>query len=381
MLVGDMRSTQSRLTEFEYSKTMRVFTPPGIFVEAAKYPTLWTGVLASTEPSEHLSMHDYPGAWRGLGLETILMMREQLYRFVLPIDARLKEPSPDLELIQSIALSVSPVALSVEVDSLPPRNLQIMGTQLPYSPQVPAQKMELISKPEISQVAQKVTEDDIPSSDSIWKLVEYDYSLDQITRLMSVGLIGKMNSRRLIPTRAAYKAVIDTYINRAIVELLDKGEKANSAIHSATLLGNTVVVLIQPGEPKVDYIKIEQFHGNWKKTHSFDDKSIQDSDAKVSIYADQARYPIFKHMVQNSMRAHVTVFHLNSVPRSNALGPWLARAVIEDALESQPLELEDESNALLVLEAILKPNLNLWAENTPLLKRVGPKMKQLVLNH
>jgi hypothetical protein len=379
MLSSDMSSMQTRLTELEYSKSMSVFTPPGIFVEAAKYPTLWTGVLASTEPSEHLSIHDFPGAWRGLGLETILMMREQLYRFVLPIDARLKEPGSDLELIQSISLSVSPVALSVEVDSLPPRNLQIMGTQLPYSPLVPVKRMELVSEPEISQVALKITEDDIPSTDAIWKLVDFEYSLDQISKFMSVGLLGRMNNRRLVPTRAAYKAVIDTYINRAIAEIMDAKGQSTYRLQSSNLLGNKVTVVIQPGKPKVDYLRIEQFHGSRNLSYSFEENNIQNSDPKTSIYADQARFVIYKHLVENSIRAHVTIFHLNSVPRSNALGPWLVRAAVEDALSSEVLEVDTNAQMRSILEATLKPNLSLWAGDTPLVKRIGPKTEQLIL--
>ncbi len=380
MLTGEVNTSQMRLNEPEYSRHTRVFSPPGIFVEAAKYPTLWTGVLASTEPSEHLSIHDYPGSWRGLGLETILMMREQLYRFVLPLDARMNEPNPALEVIQSIALSVSPVALSVEVDSLPPRNLQVMGTQLPCSPLVPIRDIELISEPEISRVAQKVTDEDIPASESIWKLIDYDYSLDQVSRLMAVGLLGRERSRRLVPTRAAYKAVLDTYINRAIIELTDKKDCTTSTLQATKILGDTFTVLVQPGEPQVDYIRIEQFHGNQRKFYSFDDKKIHDSNVKASIYADQARFSVYRHLIQNSTRAHVTVFHLNSTPRSNALGPWLARAGVEDALQSSSVELEDTGNVLRVLESVLKPRLNIWADETPLLDRIGPRIHQLILS-
>ncbi len=380
MLRSEMKTTQLRLNESEYSRSLRVFSPPGIFVEAAKYPTLWTGFLASTEPSEHLSIHDHPGSWRGLGLETILMMREQLFRFVLPMDARLKEPDSNLEMVQNISLSVSPVALSVEVDKLPPRNLQVMGAQLPFGPMVPVRSMDMISEPEISRVARKITEDDIPASEAIWKLIDYDYTLEQVSRMMAVGLLGKKKSRRLIPTRAAYKAVTDTYLNRAIMELADKKDISVTTIQAIKLLGDTFTILVQPGAPEVDYIRVEQFHGNTKKCFSFEDKSLTDSDAKASIYANQARFSAYHYLVTESIRARITIFHLNSNPRSNALGPWLARAGVKDALESPSVELEDSMNVLNVLQSILKPRLDVWAEDTSLLDRIGPRIQQLVLH-
>jgi hypothetical protein len=160
---------------------------------------------------------------------------------------------------------------------------------------------------------------------------------------------------------------------------MDVKGQSTYKLQSSNLLGNKVTVVIQPGKPKVDYLRIEQFHGSRNLSYSFEENNIQNSDPKTSIYADQARFVIYKHLVENSIRAHVTIFHLNSVPRSNALGPWLVRAAVEDALSSEVLEVDTNAQMRSILEATLKPNLSLWAGDTPLIKRIGPKTEQLIL--
>ncbi len=77
-----------------------------------------------------------------------------------------------IETLQTIALSVSPVVLGVEVSTLPPRRLHSLGGQLPASPSIIMKSIEILSDPEISRVAQKITEKDIPASDQLLRLAE-----------------------------------------------------------------------------------------------------------------------------------------------------------------------------------------------------------------
>ncbi|MHA1638007.1 MAG: hypothetical protein ACTSUB_08330, partial [Candidatus Thorarchaeota archaeon] len=189
-------TTQLRFGEMQDSKSLTVFTPPGICVETAKYPILMAGVLATNKPSEFLSIYDHPESWSGLDRDSILSMRRNLFRFVIPTDARTMTPRNAIETLQTIALSVCPVALGVEVSTLPPRQLRVIGGQLPTSPEVQVNKFEILSDPEISKVAERITSEDITASEGAWKLFDYDYSLEQVARFISVGLLGKLKNRR-----------------------------------------------------------------------------------------------------------------------------------------------------------------------------------------
>ena len=367
MAIGQVQTRQMQLGHATTSRYVTAFSPPGVTVEAIKYPLMTVGILAATDAQEYLSIFDHPESWTGLNRETILSMRRELYRFTIPINARTMKSSEFIEVLQTIALSVSPVAIEVETANLPPRNLHPLGGQLPASPAVEIQSIEIVSEPEISRVAQRITQLDIPASESAWKLLDYDYSLDQVARLMSVGLLGRIDGRRLVPTRGAYKAVIDGYINRSLIELIEKPKASSYRVFTSELLGENFTILVQPGEPRVDYLRIERTQKGLERGASFERLKVAVTDPKTAVFADHARFSAYEKLVQHQENSHMTIFHFARSNKNNILGPWVVRAGVKDALESNPLELDNRENSLTVLESLLSPSLAVWTERNTLL--------------
>ncbi len=364
-------TTQIQLEQVSDHKPLTVFSPPGIFMQTNKYPILSGGVLASTEPLEWLSIYDHPEAWEGLNRDAILSMRRHLYQFAISINARDMQPRDTVESLQTIALSVTPVVLGVEVTSVPSRHLHTRGGLLPCSPTVQVKSLDVLSDPEISNVAKRITEKDIPASESIWSLLDYDYSLDRVVRLMSVGLLGKLANRRLVPMKSAYKAIIDSFISRAVMELVEKPFADATKMHLANLFGDTFTIIMQPGEPRVDYVRIGQLGGKTSRGTSFEDLKYPDTDPRTSVFADHARFSIYSELVREKTSYHVTVFHSFQDQRNAILGPWIARAGVKRALETSPVFLDSETNVRTILESVLRPSLDAWAHDTPLLERLG----------
>lgn len=371
MVIGETVVSQLQLNQPDSTQDVTVFSPPGLFLSTARYPILLAGVLASTQPSEYLSIYDHSEAWRGLEREAILSMRRNLYRLVLPVDARQMQPSKTVELLQIMALSVSPVALEAETPSLPPRTLQSVGGMLPCGPSVTVSKLSIVSEPEISKVAEIISQKDIPSSEAINKLFEYDYSLDQVARLISVGLLGRLQSRRLVPLRGAYKAAIDSFVNGVIMDLMDRPKSTPSRIHLSTFYGDTITILVLPGEPRVDYLRMEKDERGFRVGTSYEAPRIGSSDSKTSVYADHARFSAYEHLSKKNEASHVTIFHHSRNRRNDLLGPWLVRAGVREALQSNSIEFDSPENAFNVLESILSPGLGLWNKAACLKEELG----------
>ena len=368
---GQAPTTQLKLEYIPSSKHMTVFSPPGICVKSGKYPMLEAGFLASNEPLEHLSIYDFPEAWQGLDRDTIFTMRRHLYRFLLPVDARSLQPEGIVKPLQEIALSVRPIAIRVEGESLQPRRLQLRNGQLPSAGDVTIKSIELLSEPEISKVAERITEQDIPASEGIWRLLDYDYSLDQVVRLMSIGLLGKKNTRRILPSRSAYKATINAFIDRAIMELIESPSVSSYEIYVSTLFGDRFAVLLHPGEARVDYLRMDLIGDNMTRGFAFEGLRQYPTDPKTSVYSDHARFSVYKNLVRRNQRCHATIFHLSKEPRNQILGPWVARAGIQETLSSEPIRLDNRNNAIELLETLLEPDFSAWAHETPLLDRLG----------
>jgi hypothetical protein len=375
MALDQVQTTQMQFGQTVNNRQLTAFSPPGIVVEAAKYPVLMAGVLASTEPSEFLSIYDHPEAWGGLDRDAILKMRKRLFRFTFPIDARSMQPRNIVDTLQTIALSVSPVAIEIETSHLPLRKLSALGGQLPASPCANVKSIDIVSDPEVSQVAKRITEQDIPAADAAWKLLDYEYTLDQVARLMSVGLLGKLDSRRFVPTRGAYKAIIDGFVSRSLIELTEKPVTTSYRLGMTELFGDNFTVLAQPGEPQVDYLRLERTVDGLDHGASIQGIKNHTTDSKTSVFADHARFSGFTDIVKRKESAHLTVFHFSRNSRNNILGPWVVRAGVRAALEANQIELDTKENALMVLKSVLAPDISVWTQNDPLLDNFGGAYK------
>lgn len=375
MALDQVQTTQMQFGQSVSNRHITAFSPPGVIIEAAKYPVLMAGFLASTEPSEWLSIYDHPEAWSGLDQDAILEMRKRLYRFTFPVDARTMEPKNIVETLQTIALSVSPVAIEVETSNLPSKKLTALGGQLPASPCADVKSVDIVSEPEISRVAKRITELDIPSSEAAWKLLDYEYTLDQVARLMSVGLLGRIDNRRFVPTRGAYKAIIDGFISRSLIELIDKPITSSYRLGMAELFGENFTVLAQPGEPRVDYLRIERTADGLEHGASIQGVKNLTTDSKTSVFADHARFAGFTDFNKRKESAHLTIFHFSRNSRNNILGPWFVRAGVRAALEASQVDLDTKENALLVLKSFLAPDISVWTQDNPLLDDFGGTFK------
>jgi hypothetical protein len=375
MVLDQVQSIQTQIGHVDTNRQVTAFTPPGLSIEAAKYPILMAGVLASTEPSEWLSIYDHPGSWGGLDRDTIISMRKRLIRFTMPIDGRTMEPFDCVNILQTIALSVIPVAIDAKTTSLPSRNLQILGGQLPTGPTAFVKSVEIVSEPEISRVAKRITEQDIPASEAVWKLLDYEYTLDQVVRLMSVGLLGRLDSRRFVPTRGAYKAVIDSFINRSLIELAEKPVSTSYRLSASEIYGESFTILSQPGEPQVDYLRIERTQDGFERGINLEGVKNLTMDSKTALFADHARFSAYEDLIKRKESAHLTIFHFARSNNNNILGPWPIRAGVKAALESNQIELDSRENALTVLKSLLAPDISVWTEENTFMDSFGGAFK------
>ena len=357
VLTSQPAHVQAQLEPTHGTRYLTVFTPPGITVEPAKYPTMFAGVLASTKPSTHLSIYDHPRAWKGFSREAISRMREQLYRFLVPIDGRELFPRETLDTLRTVALSVSPLALGVEAPGLPPRRLRSFAGVLPSGPEVVVKSIDLLSEPEISHVAQKICDKDIPASEGAWQLFDYDYSLEQSVRFMSLGMLGRHEKRRLVPTRSAFRVVINYYIDHAIADLCLHAVSEEYRVFVSNFYGDSFIVLTAPGEARVDYIRAEKRTDGVHIDASIEGTRYEPTSPKVAVLAEHARFAAYRRLHEEQQSSHVIILHSNRVLANNEIEPWLTRYGVDEAFKAQPAVLSSIDDTLAVLTALVPPEI------------------------
>ncbi len=357
MLVMDQRRAQTRLVEPTAMRYHTVFTPPGIIVEQMRHNLVIASVLATPTFSDHLAIYDHPRAWRGLSQRAILTMREHLYAFQFVVDSRMSDYIDTIRSLQTLALSVTPVAIGVEAGPLPPRHLVRRRGLLPTGPAVSAVQLEILSEPEASTVAKRVCERDIPAAEGIWRLLDYDYTIDQVARFLSLGMLGTHSRRRLVPTRVAYRVVINTFAQRVRERLEDQPTIENVRILRHTNGVEDIIVVAMPGPADVRYVEVDKRNANVPLTDLIT-KTDSGSDGPQEVpTAEHARFAAFTQMLRLGLQCDIVLLHRFVRGRSQ-LGPWSVRAAVDDAVRDclAGAEMQDVGReADTITDALARP--------------------------
>ncbi|MGY5865956.1 MAG: hypothetical protein RTV41_15245, partial [Candidatus Thorarchaeota archaeon] len=125
----------------------------------------------------------------------------------------------------------------------------------------------------------------------------------------------------------------------------------------------------------VDYFRIERSQQGFERDVSLEGVKNITLDSKTSVFADHARFSAYEDLVRRGESAHVTIFHYARSNSNNVLGPWLVRAGVNAALESDQMILDTKENAVTVLESLLTPGISVWTKEKSLLDSFGGTYK------
>jgi hypothetical protein len=139
--------------------------------------------------------------------------------------------------------------------------------------------------------------------------------------------------------------------------------------------GENFVVFTQPGEPRVDYFRIERTQRGFDRDVSLEGVKNVTIDSKTSVFADHARFSAYANLVKQKESSQVSIFHYARNNSNSVLGPWLVRAGVCTAVESDQMILDTKENALAVLDSLLSPDISVWTKEESILDSFGGVFK------
>ncbi|MFW9975494.1 MAG: hypothetical protein ACFFDQ_09535, partial [Candidatus Thorarchaeota archaeon] len=146
-------------------------------------------------------------------------------------------------------------------------------------------------------------------------------------------------------------------------------------IGKSEIHGESFTLFSQPGPPSVDYFRIERTQRGFERDVSLEGVKNITIDSKTAVLADHARFSAYRDLVAQNECARITIFHYARNNSNNILGPWLVRAGVSAALESDQIVLDTKENAITVLETLLAPDISVWTKERSLLDDFGGVFK------
>jgi len=328
-------------------------SPPALFVGSYGYPRVSAGPLIPplAKENEALIFED-PSAWGNMQIEDIISMRSRLVRANTNLhikDARSKE-NPLLVKAQELALSGKPVDTEAWFFKAPKQELKFDAVLTPMGPSGLMKNFELAENPDVpKKVDYLVYDTDALAKDAISELLKSDVSNEHITRLFSIGLLGK--ERKIVPTRWSITAVDDMAGKELSDRIIDFPWVSDIKLFSGTHFGNHFEILILPRAYSFELIEIWLPKTVWSGESSWIGEDSEGLDGKKGYsplaggyYA--AKLPVLEYLIEIKRQASVFILREITPDYWAPLGVWVVREGVRKALQNPPETFESLEAAI-----------------------------------
>ncbi|MBI2077195.1 MAG: hypothetical protein HYT80_02320 [Euryarchaeota archaeon] len=350
----DARLPQLRLT----SQDVFGSSPPSVFVGRYGYPNVSVGPMlppVKLPESKALELEDAP-AWLDLRIEDVVGLRSALLRARRPLRVEAaRQPPRLLELTQELALSHKPVDTEIHLAKRP--NLELRArlgdVNAPMGPSLVPDRVRLAQNPTVKPLVERIhADDDVKASTAIGELYRGGIPTYRIEKLLSVGVLGQRNDRKLVPTRWSITATDDQIGVQLIPKVKEQAELDAVHYHEGVSHGNRFHVFLIPRPWSFDMVETWLKGAMWSlETSPFigDHEDLHGrrryaSNVTGAYYA--ARLSVLEHLLLLRRQAAAFVYREITPDYWAPLGVWLIREAVKRALASPAHVFPDMSSAL-----------------------------------
>ena len=327
-------------------------TPPSVLVGEAGYPRVsFYYMVPPNRFGEDAAKYDAPRLWaaEGVPLSTIIALRGSLVAASQRVDVR--EPWRLYESeVGLAAVSESPVPSSVFLKMVPTPRLRFDGITKPVGPRAPAEKIDVEGSPKLSRTVESAIWDDERASVMVAELYDKGVDVYRLQDLMSLGFLGRLRNRRMVPTRWAITAV-DDIVSSHLRDRLRGAESVGSIeAYRGEYLGNRFLILLLPGEGTFEWVEAWHPLSAWAQgaervtVWRVEEDPLGRTSAMDGGFS-AARLAVLESLASRGRTADVVIIREVLPSYYAPVGNWHIRETVRRAMSSRPLELGSLSEA------------------------------------
>jgi hypothetical protein len=341
-------------------------SPPAVFVGSWNYPKVLAGPLVPPFPTIDSSVMDLPEMWLNKSMEEILHYRFSLVRGKRFINVNLaRDPKDLLPLFQEVVMASKPTDTEMWFKKKPRLNVIFSSREPPSGPTASIRKAILAENPKVPLTVDKVVSDtDLKAVDGVMKLYDSEISQRQITRMLSIGLLGKKKLKRLVPTEWSITAIDDILGKQIHKEIMDYPWINSFLLFSYKALGNNIQILLFPSSWMFEAQEAWIIHDHAVPSIDFEftyGRKNYANNLAGAYYA--SRLPILEYLKRIRRQAGAIVF-MEVYPEWIPLGVWRFREICKEALKQEPLKYDTLNESLEKLQRRLRLPLEKWLQKS-----------------
>ncbi len=351
-------------------------SPPSVFVGRVGYPDVRVGPLVPPKiAAKDARIYDDPAQWLDRGIEDVIGLRSNLVRSNTRLNVRSPRVLSNRLLIKTQELAMASAPVDTEVRFLKPPKMEVRfdGILSPMGPSGALKDMSIAENPSVPRkVDHLVSDTDVLATDAAAELYEGDISVYHINRLLSVGLLGRKNDRRLVPTRWAITATDDMVGKELIARVKNHSVLDGLRLFSTQKFGNRFEILLLPRPFSFELIEIWMPRSVWtgKGTWIGADREGYDGKRTYSLLAGgyyAARLGVVEYLERVKRQASIFIVREILPDYWAPLGVWVIREAIRDAMMQEPKRFEIADAALNDIAIRIRTPLRRWKKEAKLI--------------
>jgi len=351
-------------------------TPPEIFIGEYGYPNINAGILSPTEYGD-TEKYSAPEHWfkNKLSIKQILNYRNQL--LYARFQTNIKQNSKLKQSLNQVALSKKSIATEFILDK-PATFSPIKDKSVPLiGHPAPVKKIILEQNPKIPAKVDYISQDTkIKSTQGIQELYKSKIPISNIIKILSAGLLGLKNNRKIVPTKWAITATDDTISKQMLEKIRFFPEINNYQVFEENYLGNYYQILLIPDKFAFEVIEIATIYPQkaWYDFETFYPRKKYASNVTGAYYAN--RLALCEYLTKIKKQA-TAIFFREITPEYNApMGVGILRQLTRNAFTKQPSKFQTLNQALTHINSKLQTNIEYYKQHSYILKNFK-KQKRL----
>ena len=205
-------------------------SPPSIFVGYVGYPEVNIGPMVSVDDNQDAEMMDNPAKWYGSDFSEIIRFRSALVRGKKR--QNVKETGGMLRDLQELVLSQKNVDVEAKFKKEPKMSMSFSPIAQPMGPSAELESARIAGNVSVPRKVDSLIGENLPAKTAVSELLKNDFDFYYLQRILSAGVLGKKERKKIVPTRWSITATDSMIANLRIEDLKGMKELEEIRIYS-----------------------------------------------------------------------------------------------------------------------------------------------------
>lgn len=352
-------------------------SPPAVFVGSSFYPRVNIGVLSPTTHEPDAGILDSPETWyaRRSSLSDILDYRSRMIFSRSHIQDVARPEGNVLDAMQQLAVSSKALDVEIKLVHRPSFAFEFDQHATPIGNPAPVEKIRVVDNASVLRAVDSAVSDTDLKTEEALRYLRGRVPVYNISKILSVGLLGAKAQRRVVPTRWSITAVDSNMGNIILEEVKGYDEIDKPMLFQNEYLYNDFQILLLPRKYQYELVEIDLTESKPKIGSDYEPylgRKTYASETAGGFYA--ARLSVLDAL--SKMRKQATVLIVRETkPQYNVpVGVWEVRENVRGAFEKPPVKFETEEEGFVAISKHAITG-DFWKSKSSLYRRLKDQME------